>query len=91
MQITRSSSETQQGPADWFTGDVHIDAVAIPAGTSTFAAADTVTPPIDRRSRVDSGHATQATEVGPADCARIRGGSNWSRTTTTKGLRMQTF
>lgn len=39
MQITRSSIETQQGPADWFTGDVYIDAVAIPAGTSTFAAA----------------------------------------------------
>ena len=22
MQITRSSIETQKGPADWFTGDV---------------------------------------------------------------------
>ena len=39
MQITRSSIETQKGPADWFTGDVYIDAVAAPAGTSTFAAA----------------------------------------------------
>src|SRR3954463_4248048 len=39
MQITRSSIETQKGPADWFTGDVHIDAIAAPAGTSTFAAA----------------------------------------------------
>jgi oxalate decarboxylase/phosphoglucose isomerase-like protein (cupin superfamily) len=39
MQITRSSVETTQGPADWFTGDVYIDAVAAPAGTSTFAAA----------------------------------------------------
>ena len=39
MQITRSSVQTQQGPADWFTGDVYIDAVAAPAGTSTFAAA----------------------------------------------------
>ena len=28
MQITRSSIETQKGPADWFTGDVYIDAVA---------------------------------------------------------------
>ena len=33
MQITRSSIDTQKGPADWFTGDVHIDAVAAPAGT----------------------------------------------------------
>ena len=39
MQITRSIIETQKGPADWFTGDVYIDAVAAPAGTSTFAAA----------------------------------------------------
>ena len=39
MQITRSSIETQTGPADWFTGDVYIDAVAAPAATSTVAAA----------------------------------------------------
>jgi quercetin dioxygenase-like cupin family protein len=39
MQITRSSTDTQKGPTDWFTGDVYIDAVAAPAGTSTFAAA----------------------------------------------------
>ena len=39
MQITRSHVETQRGPGDWFTGDVYIDAVAAPAGTSTFAAA----------------------------------------------------
>jgi quercetin dioxygenase-like cupin family protein len=39
MQITRSSIETQKGPAEWFTGDVYIDAVAVPAGSSTFAAA----------------------------------------------------
>ena len=39
MLITRSSdTETLKGPADWFTGDVYIDAVADPAGTSTFAA-----------------------------------------------------
>ena len=39
MQVTRSSTDTQKGPADWFTGDVYIDAVAAPAGTSTVAAA----------------------------------------------------
>jgi quercetin dioxygenase-like cupin family protein len=39
MQITRSSVDTQKGPVDWFTGDVYIDAVAAPAGSSTFAAA----------------------------------------------------
>jgi hypothetical protein len=39
MRITRSSIDTQKGPADWFTGDVYIDRVAVPAGSSTFAAA----------------------------------------------------
>src|SRR4026207_1831857 len=39
MEITRSSVDTAKGPADWFTGDVYIDAVAAPAGTSTFSAA----------------------------------------------------
>jgi quercetin dioxygenase-like cupin family protein len=39
MQITRSSLDTQKGPAEWFTGDVYIDTVAAPAGSSTFAAA----------------------------------------------------
>jgi quercetin dioxygenase-like cupin family protein len=39
VQITRSSIDTQRGPADWFTGNVYIDAVAAPAGSSTFAAA----------------------------------------------------
>ena len=28
MQITRSTVDTARGPADWFTGDVYIDAVA---------------------------------------------------------------
>jgi quercetin dioxygenase-like cupin family protein len=28
LQITRSSGDTVKGPAEWFTGDVYIDAVA---------------------------------------------------------------
>jgi quercetin dioxygenase-like cupin family protein len=39
MQITRSSLDTQHGPADWFTGEVWIDAVAPPTEESRFAAA----------------------------------------------------
>ncbi len=39
MQITRSTSDTQNGPAEWFTGDVYIDAVAAPEASSTYAAA----------------------------------------------------
>lgn len=39
MQITRGGFDTRKGRVDWFTGDVYIDAVAAPAGSSTFAAA----------------------------------------------------
>ena len=38
MQITRDSTPTVAGPPDWFTGAVFLDAVAVPAGTSTLAA-----------------------------------------------------
>ena len=34
MQITRSSTDTQRGSAEWFTGAVYIDAVAAPVGPS---------------------------------------------------------
>ena len=41
MKITRSTTlRTTPGPADWFTGHVFIDAVAVPEATSTFAAAN---------------------------------------------------
>jgi quercetin dioxygenase-like cupin family protein len=39
MQITRSSAETVKGPADWFTGDVYIDAVAAPSGLARVGSA----------------------------------------------------
>jgi quercetin dioxygenase-like cupin family protein len=38
MQITRSSVETMAGPSDWFTGNVYIDAVAVPSGPSRLSA-----------------------------------------------------
>jgi quercetin dioxygenase-like cupin family protein len=39
MQITRSSLDTAPGPADWFTGTVHLDTVAQPTPPSRTAAA----------------------------------------------------
>ena len=39
MQITRSSLDTAPGPADWFTGDVYIDAIAAPEAPARAAAA----------------------------------------------------
>ena len=38
MQLTRNSIETARGPADWFTGAVHIDAVAAPSAASRLSA-----------------------------------------------------
>lgn len=38
MQITRSSISTRKAPAENFTGDVYIDAVAEPTGSSRFVA-----------------------------------------------------
>jgi hypothetical protein len=35
VQITRSSTDTATGSADWFTGDVYIDAVAAPITPSS--------------------------------------------------------
>jgi quercetin dioxygenase-like cupin family protein len=40
MQITRNGPDTTPGAADWFTGDVLIDTVAVAEGESRFAAAN---------------------------------------------------
>jgi quercetin dioxygenase-like cupin family protein len=34
MNITRSSIPTRKGPAEWFSGDVYIDTLAEPVGSS---------------------------------------------------------
>lgn len=39
MHITRGSLATGKGPAEWFTGDVFIDAVAAPTAPARAAAA----------------------------------------------------
>jgi quercetin dioxygenase-like cupin family protein len=38
MQITRNDTATTPGPADWFTGIVHLDAVAAPSEASRLSA-----------------------------------------------------
>jgi quercetin dioxygenase-like cupin family protein len=40
MQITRSSTDTMKGPADWFTGDVYIDMIAAGSEPSRLGAAN---------------------------------------------------
>ncbi|HLY48224.1 MAG TPA: cupin domain-containing protein [Solirubrobacteraceae bacterium] len=39
MQITRNSLDTSRGPADWFTGTVYLDSVAVPTSPSRVGAA----------------------------------------------------
>ena len=39
MQITRSTVATGIGPADWFTGTVHLDAISSPEGDWNVGAA----------------------------------------------------
>jgi quercetin dioxygenase-like cupin family protein len=38
MKITRNAIQTGQGPAEWFTGVVYVDAVAAPSGGSRLSA-----------------------------------------------------
>jgi len=38
VEITRNSTETGRGPADWFTGAVYLDPVATPSGPSRLSA-----------------------------------------------------
>ena len=38
MQLTRNALDTTPGPQDWFTGEVFLDTVAVPADGSRLAA-----------------------------------------------------
>jgi quercetin dioxygenase-like cupin family protein len=39
VEITRNSTKTNPGPAEWFTGTVHIDTIAAPGERSRLGAA----------------------------------------------------
>ncbi|MGZ4462397.1 MAG: (R)-mandelonitrile lyase [Gaiellaceae bacterium] len=38
MNVTRNNTDTNAGPADWFTGAVYVDPVATPSGPSHLSA-----------------------------------------------------
>ena len=40
MQLTRNALDTTPGPQDWFTGEVFLDTVAVPADGSRLAASN---------------------------------------------------
>ena len=45
MRITRNGVETAQGPGEWFTGTVYLDAVASPSDRSRLSASKVHFPP----------------------------------------------
>jgi quercetin dioxygenase-like cupin family protein len=75
MKITPSSLQTQRGPAEWFTGDVYIDAVAEPDGPFRLAAANVHFTPSARTAwhTHPAGQTVYVTE-GEGRCQR-RGGA----------------
>ena len=38
MEVTRNTTETRVGPSEWFTGNVYLDQVAVPLGSSRLSA-----------------------------------------------------
>jgi quercetin dioxygenase-like cupin family protein len=40
MQITRNTTQTKSGPAEWFTGTVFVDTVAAPSDSSRLSASN---------------------------------------------------
>ena len=40
MHITRNTSDTGQGPGEWFTGAVYVDTVAVPSNGSHLSASN---------------------------------------------------
>ena len=38
MQVTKNGIKTTKGSSDWFSGDVYIDAIAAPSGSSRLSA-----------------------------------------------------
>jgi quercetin dioxygenase-like cupin family protein len=38
LQITRNGTETGAGPSEWFTGNVYLDQMAVPSGSSRLSA-----------------------------------------------------
>jgi quercetin dioxygenase-like cupin family protein len=75
MELTRNSIESAAGPADWFTGVVYIDAVAVPSHGSRLTASSVHFLPGARTAwhTHPNGQTIYVTEgVGLAQC---RGGS----------------
>ncbi|HWV25564.1 MAG TPA: hypothetical protein VNZ58_15375, partial [Thermomicrobiales bacterium] len=40
MHISKNTTKTNPGPADWFTGDVYIDTIAVPDDGSRISASN---------------------------------------------------
>lgn len=90
MEITRNSLETMMGPADWFTGNVYVDTVAVPTDASRVSAAVVHFAPGGRTAWHTHPHGqTIFVTEGVGRCQR-RGGlahsSGWRTDSTDAGL-----
>ena len=74
MQITRSSIDTAKGPADWFTGDVYIDAVAAPPALARFAAASCTSRPARAPPGTPTRTARRSSSPRASACCQRDGG-----------------
>ena len=74
MQLTRNSLDTRQGPADWFTGTVYMDAVAEPAGSSRVSASNVHFMPGARTAWHTHPHGQTIFVLEGAGLAQHRGG-----------------
>jgi quercetin dioxygenase-like cupin family protein len=74
MQITRSGVDTNPGPAEWFTGVVFIDPVAVPAGTSRVSVSSVHFTPSSRTAWHTHPHGQTIYVVEGIGLAQRRGG-----------------
>ncbi len=74
MQLTRNSVETMNGPRDWFTGSVYVDAVAAPSGGARISASSVHFTPAPGRRGTPTPTARRSTSPRASGLAQRRGG-----------------
>ena len=75
MDITRARLDTMTGPAEWFTGAVYIDAIAVPSGSSRLNASSVHFTPGARTAWHTHPHGQTIFVIEGVGLAQKRGGS----------------
>ena len=74
MQLTRNALDTTPGPQDWFTGEVFLDTVAVPADGSRLAASSVHFTPGARTAWHTHPHGQTISVLEGVGLAQRRGG-----------------